>query len=444
MDPKDHHSHHELLHQHPILTSTSVDLDHGSPSPSLNAMCGPSFPGVLSLHHYRRYLTDSPPADSDEIKKLRRKNAAFNLNQYQAYISQPHHHHHHQPFAASSVASSPPPLSPSYSPSAWSEQSPESLDGFRLRGSPSPLDVTAEQIYYVHPSPSKHDAHRILDTFRERLEKHPDHALSNEDITHALPDEAHTVQNDHHPLPEEEEDEDTLLGTNPTIVHHGTAFEILNPRASLRFARIVSYIDDVQTPTDAVDPDTSLRTQSIEEEDEPPNPPEHAYHDLVGDSPHHPMPSISERLEEREDDDSGALVPAPLAPRPQSPVSSLESEIGEPGSPVSEQHEHEHGQANAWDQPPPYRAYGYGYEYGSLGYGYEYGSLGYDSQSGVLDPALLAGVSASTLNTLTSPDVVQIHRKLSRRAIADRRKGQNGNGGPFRRLYARLKRRRSS
>ncbi|KAG2418015.1 hypothetical protein HFD88_001115 [Aspergillus terreus] len=437
MDPKDHDAHHDLPHPHPTLSPASVDLDHGSPSPSLNAVCGPGFPGVLSLHHYRRYLSDSPPADSDEMKKLRRKNAAFNLNQYQAHMSQPHQ----SPFAASSVASSPPPLSPSHSPSAWSEQGPESLEGFCLRGSPSPLDVTAEQIYYVHPSPSKHDAHRILDTFRERLEKHPDTALS-QDTTHALLKEDPTVPDDDHPLPEEKE-EDEPPSTNPTIVHHGTAFEILNPRASLRFARIVSYIEDVQNPPDAVDSDASLRTQSIAEEDETPHPPEHAYHDLVGDSPHHPMPSISERLEERDDDDGAGLMPAPLAPRPQSPVSSLGSEIGEPGSPVSEQHEHGHAhahghgydQANAWDQPPPYRAYGYGYEYDGLGYG---------NQSGVLGPALLAGVSGSTMNTLTSPDVVQIHRKLSRRAVADRRKGQNGHGGAFRRLCARLRRRRSS
>ncbi|KAL4892711.1 hypothetical protein BDV59DRAFT_39000 [Aspergillus ambiguus] len=422
MEPtEDCTSQYDLLHHHKnaSVPASSVDVDHGSPSPSLNAMCVPGFPGVLSLHHYRRYLSDSPPDDSDEIKKLRRKNAAFNLNQYQCqthmHSCHAHPHPYHQPFSVSSVTSSPPPLSPSYSPSAWSEQSPESLDGFRLPGSSSPFDSSAEQTY---SSPTKPNPHKILDTFRDRLEKHPD---DSDDAVHIQPKTPPT-----------------------TIVHHGTSFEILNPRASLRLARIVSYIEDVDRSADApfYSPDSSLHTQSIDEEDEdadedchPTDGPVTAHADLVGDSPHHPMPSISERLDEK-DHDPG-LMPAPLAPRPvSSPVSSLGSDLGEPG-PVCEGHAwsprppsyHEArvpgpgpGSTSAY-VPPPFHQDAYPY-------------CGYDEY---VHARGLAGPSA--------PDVVQIHRKLSRRAIADRRKGQNGaaaGSGAFRRICALLRRRRSS
>jgi hypothetical protein len=87
------------------------------------------------------------------MKKLRRKNAAFNLNQYQAHMSQPHQ----PPFAASSVASSPPPLSPSHSPSAWSEQGPESLDGFCR---------TSHTVAYYHVMVTDKDSPRVAQSAR--------------------------------------------------------------------------------------------------------------------------------------------------------------------------------------------------------------------------------------------------------------------------------------
>ena len=113
----------------------SSPMDSSSQSTSLNAMC---MSGNRSLHECRQYLSsyDSATSESPDIKKLRRKNAALNLNQSQMSLD----HHYEYPFSVSSVASSPPPLSPSHSPSALSEQ-PESLDGFLRMG------------YYRHVSP---------------------------------------------------------------------------------------------------------------------------------------------------------------------------------------------------------------------------------------------------------------------------------------------------
>lgn len=85
-----------------------------------------SEPGALSLHNYRKYLAhggSSTSVDGHDFKRLRRKNAALNLNQ-PADLP-----HSVSPFSVSS-ASSPPPLSPSSSPSAVSEMGAESLHGF--------------------------------------------------------------------------------------------------------------------------------------------------------------------------------------------------------------------------------------------------------------------------------------------------------------------------
>ena len=136
------HHIHEDLHMSPVSPisagsgSASIDLDLDPPSPAspLNPAVGQA--GNLSLHHYRKYLSDglqsNPFIDSHDAKRVKRKNAAVNLNQNPMMM-------YYQPprpsmslLSGSSAASSPPPLSPSYSPSAISEQ-PESLDGYACK-----------------------------------------------------------------------------------------------------------------------------------------------------------------------------------------------------------------------------------------------------------------------------------------------------------------------
>lgn len=117
------------------------------------------------------------------------------------------------------------------------------------------------------------------------------------------------------------------------MVHHGTSFEILNPHDSLNYARIVSYIEDVDyssvssekrlresflddgscasTAVGTVISETSVATGvGLESsttsrnaspaqgggggEDE--EVPQRRHSDLVGDAAHVPLPSISERL----------------------------------------------------------------------------------------------------------------------------------------------------
>lgn len=83
------------------------------------------YAGNLSLHNYRKLLPDSDPfIDGQDGKLLRRKNAALHLNQTQL-DSVPLS----TPFSMSSPGSSPPPLSPSYSPSARSDQDPDMPHG---------------------------------------------------------------------------------------------------------------------------------------------------------------------------------------------------------------------------------------------------------------------------------------------------------------------------
>lgn len=128
---------HGSLHQQAAMNSIStssippgLDPDPLQLSTTSPAMCQPAFPGTLSLHHYRKQLSDGDSFvfESQEGHILKRKNAALHLNQTPMY---PHHSAH--PFSVSSAASSPPPLSPSYSPSAMSEQGPESLCGFACK-----------------------------------------------------------------------------------------------------------------------------------------------------------------------------------------------------------------------------------------------------------------------------------------------------------------------
>ncbi|RAL03840.1 oxidoreductase, short-chain dehydrogenase/reductase family [Aspergillus ibericus CBS 121593] len=334
---------HGSLHPQAAMNSIStssippgLDPDPLQLSATSPAICQAAYPGTLSLHNYRKQLSDADPfiLESQEGKILRRKNAALHLNQNPMY---PLHSAH--PFSVSSMASSPPPLSPSYSPSAMSEQGPESLHGFVL--SPN-----VEMHSLDSPIYSKQNPHRLLDTFRDRLEKYPD---SNPDQDGSL--HRHTrTRSDSMLL--------NMKKRTATVIDHGTSFEIINPHESLNFARIVSFIEDVDTyssrgstgnhresyiemANDALVIPEYEHRQSLAPIDPAPEQDEKQVHDeLVGDAPHQPMPSISERLETNDSDDMESRYsrsprhtkhrPPPLRPR----AWTDESDLGEPGSPI--------------------------------------------------------------------------------------------------------------
>ena len=150
-----------------------------------------------------------------------------------------------------------------------------------------------------------------------------------------------------------------------TMVHQGTAFEILNPHESLSFARIVSYIEDVDySPRASSDrrPDSflsgsSMNSMVLKQETDVPVPPlpdsyssaqdtgdgdGKVHSDLVGDVAHSPMPSISERLVGSRQDSYGS--------RPETQRSDP-SDLGEPGpceeSSLHRDH-HTTSDSNAW------------------------------------------------------------------------------------------------
>ena len=82
-----------------------------------------TLPGSLSLHTYRKHLSQPSQSDSPDQagtggRKLKRKYGALNLNQIP---TNPPTRAPWPPLSASSAASSPPPLSPSYSMSAMSQ-----------------------------------------------------------------------------------------------------------------------------------------------------------------------------------------------------------------------------------------------------------------------------------------------------------------------------------
>lgn len=160
-----------------------------------------------------------------------------------------------------------------------------------------------------------------------------------------------------------------------TMVHHGTSFEILNPHDSLNYARIVSYIEDVDyssvsseerlresfldggsgscasTTVGTILSETAVTTgvglesstsrsasaspaqgegEGEDEEEEEEEVPQRRHSDLVGDAAHVPLPSISERL---------ATSP-----------SSVEGGGGSPVSPVSGAQAQAEAQAQAQGQ----------------------------------------------------------------------------------------------
>ena len=137
-----------------------------------------------------------------------------------------------------------------------------------------------------------------------------------------------------------------------TIDHDGVSFQILNPRNSLRLARIVSYIEDMDYPLDSdeverespflrngemegipeeksgsssptlqvedgISPDDASQSKNVDLVDLPSHPSmcqiqpydrpptrsspgdeasQNAHRDIIGDAPNTPIPSISERL----------------------------------------------------------------------------------------------------------------------------------------------------
>ncbi|KAL4747210.1 hypothetical protein BDW72DRAFT_209765 [Aspergillus terricola var. indicus] len=324
--------------------SSSESLYKNSPSKSSPALPIEPVAGVLSLHNYRKSLSSDPSwAGCQERKTLRRKNAASNLNRTTvAPMGTSIQDAYYQPFSTSSTTSSPPPpLSPSYSPSALSEQLPDFLDGYGCPLSPLPDTNCGEGT-----AGSKQIPYKLLDTFRGRLERFPD------------VDTPDTIEFHGHSRARS----DSVLWrasrarkppATATVVHQGTSFEILNPHESLDFARIVSYIEDMDCQSAGTRTRDSYLNGSdsshiiSEEPDiydascEIPVTEERVHHDLVGDSAQHPMPSISQRLEgDNEDDDTeswdSSTIRAPLSQsltRIRIGTALNEPELGEPGPP---------------------------------------------------------------------------------------------------------------
>ncbi|KAL4821947.1 hypothetical protein BDW67DRAFT_149874 [Aspergillus spinulosporus] len=339
----------------PFSSGESYSLEHpsseslykASPSKSSPALPIEPVAGVLSLHNYRQSLSSDPSwAGCQERKTLRRKNAASNLNRTTTapmgtFIQDAYHH----PFPTSSTASSPPPpLSPSYSPSALSEQLPDFLDGYGY-----PLSPLADTGYGEGMAGNKQNPYKLLDTFRDRLDRFPD------------VDTPDTIEFHGH---SRTRSDSVLWRTSrvrkspvtATVVHQGTSFEILNPHESLDFARIVSYIEDM----DCQSAGTRIRDSYLNSSDsshntseepdicdtscEIPVAEERVHHDLVGDSAQHPIPSISQRLEEDNDDDDhdaeswdSSTIRPPLSQtltRIRIGTALNGPELGEPGPPI--------------------------------------------------------------------------------------------------------------
>lgn len=325
---------HQPLRLHPSLPLKSPTLDTPSfPSTPLDgAMPQPGYPGSLSLRHYRRYLSQDDgfiAFNRNQRKTLRRTNAALNLNQSQTSLTPPL-----CSFSVSSAASSPPPLSPSYSPSAVSQRSwqePGRLDEFLFPFPSHFSDInTSEQTIRPHPP---HSPRQLLDTFRARLATFPE----AQDETFSP---KHTKARSDSMLLE-------LRKPTATVEHQGASFEILNPHDSLKFARIVSYIEDVDNSSIADDHRDSYISAgvhngtSILEQDEPikhnhisDEEEQKVHYDLVGDLPHQPMPSISQRLEGKEPDRIQSRNWRSTAHIRPVTGQSFESDLGEPGSSI--------------------------------------------------------------------------------------------------------------
>ncbi|KAF7122024.1 hypothetical protein CNMCM5793_009579 [Aspergillus hiratsukae] len=327
---------HEPLQLHPPLKQSLESPTLDSPSfPSAGfdaAMPKPGYRGALSLHHYRRFLSQDDgfiALDRNGGKTLRRKNAALDLNKSQTSLTPPL-----CSFSVSSAASSPPPLSPSYSPSpvSYRGENGAGLDESLLSFASTFSDITtSEQIFRQSPV---HSRHQLLETFRARLARFPEPEPKEQAFT-----PGHTKARSDSMLLE-------LRCPTATVEHQGTSFEILNPHESLKFARIVSYIEDVDNSS-ITDERDSFNAQAqgqtvILEQDEPVQvihehnhcisdaDEEKAHYELIGDLPYQPMPSISERLEGNETHIPQSHKWSSPSPRPTTAL-SYESELGEPG-----------------------------------------------------------------------------------------------------------------
>ncbi|KAJ5156259.1 hypothetical protein N7492_009062 [Penicillium capsulatum] len=457
----------------PGSSSWSKCLEHQhvhapcTPSPSLPAEDAPLPPrwnktgitGSLSLHEYRKHLSQSAECIDDPVdrstKTLKRKTANSNLNRPPALSSIPTY--------ATSLpsASTPPPLSPSYSHSIVSQCSEQELETPVASVAPSPrgsrVHLVSENA--TRPRPNR----KRLNTFREKLQEnaqargHPQQPLSRPHKSNSMLANTQAVA---------------------TISHGGASFEILNPRKSLDLARIVSFIEDVDTcsvPADHIRDskvssnhfsldqasisqftDASLpshySTQSLytslpaahstpkkQATDIPSSSPgvydrvrslsdyslhEHdywtsdrqceeenndlLYHGHTGDEKTQRMASISERPDEKEE------LSDPESPRPPSSCSptfySEESDIGEPGSPVYANGEWsqvngrdrgifmEQPSPSTCDPPSPYETY-----YANTMAPY---AMNYDPYDPIWDPhvqSVLAAANAETMGLRGHP-----------------------------------------
>ncbi|PYH70658.1 oxidoreductase, short-chain dehydrogenase/reductase family [Aspergillus vadensis CBS 113365] len=456
---------HGSIHQQAAMNSIStssippgLDPDPLQLSTTSPAMCQPAFPGTLSLHHYRKQLSDGDAFafDSPEGHILKRKNAAIHLNQTPMY---PHHSAH--PFSVSSAASSPPPLSPSYSPSAMSEQGPESLRGFAL--SPNVELHSSDSPIYSRSNP-----HRLLDTFRDRLEKYPDSNPDQEGSFHK-----HTRTRS-----------DSILfnmkNRTATVIDHGTSFEIVNPHESLNFARIVSFIEDVDaySARDSTGHhresyiETTEERLTISEEDYlraiaplSPAPEENeqkVHEELVGDTPHQPIPSISERLQHKDSEDMESRYsrspnytqrrPPPLRPR----AWTDESDLGEPGSPIHEDGDYPSPMSYARPSTAPFPSDGQMYPASPVSplagyYDMNLWQGGSPIQDGPGIPHPLYSnppspyASPSPFPSPHQTQKIHIHHNISKRSLEKRKKNNKANAGPlnpFKRLYSMFRKKR--
>ncbi|GAD92975.1 conserved hypothetical protein [Paecilomyces variotii No. 5] len=202
-------------HVHSSVPSSPV---HGSQWSS-------GYPGSLSLHEYRKNLSQPDTTVSPDIRRgrtLKRKAGTLNLSQTRTFTdfslsSSP----------VSSAPSSPPPLSFSQSlVSVISHNSDKDIANIFPAFSAVSLSNSRDLSLASNRSATRRK--QTIDTqisFRDRLEKVP--------ATQDTPPFSHRKSvSDSKVL--------DLKKASFTLLHEGTAFEILNPRDSLRLSRIIS------------------------------------------------------------------------------------------------------------------------------------------------------------------------------------------------------------
>ncbi|KKK21995.1 hypothetical protein AOCH_007471 [Aspergillus ochraceoroseus] len=418
--PAPHEPMHPYYHHHQmnaITTSSTPTITPPPRSPYRPTVPQRSLPVNVCCRRRHRFRRD-PQASSPSITTtLRRMSAASNLNRTTTQMGSTYHAY---PFSASSTASSPlPPLSPSYSPSTLSEQLPEILDGLSFPGS-SLVDVS----HYDSVMDEKQSSYKLLDTFRARLEKFPD--PDPPDLISILGPGHNRARSDSVLFKARRA---RKAAAPTTVIHQGTSFEILNPRESLNVARIVSYIEDVDAYSNSNHRDSypnASTTFPAGHHDSywgtlPPFEPEanqKVHDDLVGDSPHHPMPSISERLEEPDAESCYSPSVRPLS-RTLSMIrpwtAHNDSDLGEPGPPVSFD-----DSSNTPLTSPDRDGYGEGYgeEYG-IGIGTGNRDIGIDIAA-LYDIGYLPEQGKGTDNPTTI--IYSQHKPLRKKSTVGRKK----------------------